>query len=210
MRKQIASLKAPTDIVVRLVTEEVLKICQEGFAQVNAPFKRERGASAWEKHCTGMSCFCVRKAPSFIFRLQGCPQHYTNWFPWFHFESNTACLPSTFLFSLSLHVSNRRSPDRTLHARASLRDRGSDADQQTQGALNEARRAGLRAIEYDIPGCRSQGILESVVECFVSSFAFYFVYCVCLMSYDRAGGGAVVVVVVHALSFAMFSVFCPN
>ena len=37
VRKQIASLKAPTDIVVRLVTEEVLKICQEGFAQVNAP-----------------------------------------------------------------------------------------------------------------------------------------------------------------------------
>ena len=36
VRKQIASLKAPTDIVVRLVTEEVLKICQEGVAQVNA------------------------------------------------------------------------------------------------------------------------------------------------------------------------------
>ena len=34
VRRQIAALKGPTDIVVRLVTEEVLKICQEGFAQV--------------------------------------------------------------------------------------------------------------------------------------------------------------------------------
>ena len=37
VRKRIVSLKAPTDIVVRLVTEEVLKICQAGFAQVTAP-----------------------------------------------------------------------------------------------------------------------------------------------------------------------------
>ena len=42
VRKRIVSLKAPTDLVVRLVTEEVLKICQAGFAQVtNCPFTRE-------------------------------------------------------------------------------------------------------------------------------------------------------------------------
>ena len=64
VRKRIVSLKAPTDIVVRLVTEEVLKICQAGFAQVTAPLRtRELQLGENEKHCTGMSCFCVRKAP---------------------------------------------------------------------------------------------------------------------------------------------------
>ena len=49
VRKRIVSLKAPTDLVVRLVTEEVLKICQAGFAQVtNCPFTYS-GASAWGK-----------------------------------------------------------------------------------------------------------------------------------------------------------------
>ena len=98
VRKQIASLKAPTDIVVRLVTEEVLKICQEGVAQVNAGTGSFSLGTALHRHVM----FLRTKSTALFTRLQGCQQLYTNLFPWFHFESNTACLPSTFLFSLSL------------------------------------------------------------------------------------------------------------
>ena len=65
VRKQIASLKAPTDIVVRLVTEEVLKICQEGFAQVKNPpsglIKSFGLGKALHRHFM----FLLRNAPPF-------------------------------------------------------------------------------------------------------------------------------------------------
>ena len=123
-----------------------------------------------------MLCFCVRKAPPLSLTVYWAAHIFTlcNWFPWFHFQSNTACLHSTFLFSFSLHVTNRRGTHRTLHARTSLRDGRSDADQQTKGTLDENRRAGRRAVKHDIPKCCSQGILETCHALYLLSLSIWF------------------------------------
>ena len=148
-----------------------------------------------------MSCFCVRKAPPCL-PVYRAANNFTL-ICFLGFISNLtlhASHPPFSSLSLSLHVTNRRSPHRTLHARASLRDRGSDADQQTQGPLNEDRRAGHRAIKYDIPGFCCQGILESCHACIFHRFLFG-------LSCVQAMIGQVVAVIVHAISFSIFSVY---
>ena len=176
MRKQIASLKAPTDIVVRLVTEEVLKICQESVAQVNAGTGSFSLGTALHRHVM----FLRTKSTAFlsisIFPCTGPPT--TILIGFLGLISNLTLHASHPPFSsLSLHVTNRRRSDRTFHARASLRDRRSDADQQTQGTLNEDRRTGHRAIKYDIPGCCSKGILESCHASCLPSLCIRFIVC---------------------------------
>ena len=94
VRKRIVSLKAPTDLVVRLVTEEVLKICQAGFAQVTAPLL---GSSSLGKQSIAPACH----VSAFEKHRLDC-QHTTNWFPVLHFFSNLTLHASHPLFFLSL------------------------------------------------------------------------------------------------------------